>query len=155
MKIAINDGTAKKDTTEGDTTEGATTAKEGAAKDGTTKDRTTEVTVKGSFALGRVEAEEPLLQFELEADKDPESMGLTATSSFEDGIPLGKVLAALLPATASPTAGLPDLLPPVEKISLRYTAPKAPEVASLVLTAETPRGDHAVLVLAGRHGEKQ
>ncbi|MGW5088135.1 hypothetical protein [Streptomyces coelicoflavus] len=150
LKIAIKDGTAKEDTVED-----APTAKEGAATEGTNKDRAVEVTVKGSFALGCAEEEEPSMQFDLEADKDPESVGLTATSVFEDGIPLGKVLAALLPAAASPTAGLPSLLPPVKKISLRYTAPKAPDVASLVLTAETPRGDEAVLVLAGRNGGKR
>ncbi|MEU9647441.1 hypothetical protein AB0E00_00760 [Streptomyces sp. NPDC048110] len=147
MKIAIKDGTAEEDTGED-----APAAKEGAAKEETNKDRAIEVTVKGSFALGPKEDEEPSMRFDLEADRDPESVGLTATSVCEDGIPLGKVLAALLPASASPTEGLPNLLPPVKKISLRYTAPKAPDVASLLLTAETPRGDEAVLVLAGRNG---
>lgn len=147
MKIAVKDGTAEEDTGED-----APAAEEGAAKEGTNKDRAIEVTVKGSFALGPTEDEEPSMRFDLEADRDPESVGLTATSVFEDGIPLGKVLTALLPASASPTEGLPNLLPPVKKISLRYTAPKAPDVASLLLTAETPRGDEAVLVLAGRNG---
>lgn len=180
MKIVTKDDTSKDDkddiSKEDAPKERAT--EKSATKESKGKKRTTEVTVTGSFALGRTNEDEgededeketekketekkdenddePLMRFELEADKDPESMGFTATSSFKDGMPLGEVLAALLPATASPTAGLPDRLPPVNKISLRYTAPKAPDVASLVLTAETSREDQVVLVVTGRNGKKR
>ncbi|MFI0573482.1 hypothetical protein [Streptomyces tendae] len=124
----------------------------------TTKGKTSEVSANGSFAIGHVDAESPLMKFELVADKDPKSTSWTATSTLETGMTLSQALAPLLPANAQPTAGLPDLLPPLKKLSLRYTAPKAtdrtaPETAeaaaSLVLTAETPQEARAVLVVTG------
>ncbi|MCF2127076.1 hypothetical protein L1I79_11590 [Strepomyces sp. STD 3.1] len=124
----------------------------------TAKGKTSEVLAKGSFALGHADAESPLMKFELVADKDPKSTSWTATSTLERGITLSQALAPLLPANGQPTAGLPDLLPPLKNVSLRYTAPKAtgrtaPETAeaaaSLVLTAETPQQARTVLVVTG------
>ncbi|MGW2597661.1 hypothetical protein [Streptomyces klenkii] len=104
-----------------------------------------EVEATGSLLLSGPESS--LMELDLVADKDPDATSWTATWAAQEGITLAEALAPLLPATGSPTAGLPNLLPAVEKISLRYTAPTAAGVAaSLVLTTDA-RQARAVLVI--------
>ncbi|MEW2033625.1 hypothetical protein AB0901_24345 [Streptomyces roseifaciens] len=104
------------------------------------------VEATGSLLLSGPESS--LMELDLVADKDPDATSWTATWAAEEGITLAEALAPLLPATGSPTAGLPNLLPAVEKISLRYTAPTAAGAApSLVLSTETRRQARAVLVV--------
>ncbi|RKN77489.1 hypothetical protein D7231_01850 [Streptomyces klenkii] len=110
-----------------------------------TGDGPSEVEATGSLLLSGPESS--LMELDLVADKDPDATSWTATWAAQEGITLGEALAPLLPATGSPTAGLPTLLPAVEKISLRYTAPTAAGVAaSLVLTTDA-RQARAVLVI--------
>ncbi|MFF4407383.1 hypothetical protein [Streptomyces sp. NPDC001404] len=100
-----------------------------------TGDGPSEVEATGSLLLSGPESS--LMELDLVADKDPDATSWTATWAAQEGITLREALAPLLPATGSPTAGLPNLLPTVEKISLRYTAPTADGAASsLVLTAD-------------------
>ncbi|WP_414170538.1 hypothetical protein ACMATS_37130 [Streptoverticillium reticulum] len=100
-----------------------------------TGDGPSEVEATGSLLLSGPESS--LMELDLVADKDPDATSWTATWAAQEGITLGEALAPLLPATGSPTAELPNLLPAVEKISLRYTAPTADGAASsLVLTAD-------------------
>ncbi|GGX75273.1 hypothetical protein [Streptomyces hiroshimensis] len=104
------------------------------------------VEATGSLLLSGPESS--LMELDLVADKDPDATSWTATWAAQEGITLGEALAPLLPATGSPTAGLPNLLPAVEKISLRYTAPTAAGAApSLVLTTDTRQQARAVLVV--------
>ncbi|MFF7019991.1 hypothetical protein ACFY97_03055 [Streptomyces klenkii] len=110
-----------------------------------TGDGPSEVEATGSLLLSGPESS--LMELDFVADKDPDATSWTATWAAQEGITLGEALAPLLPATGSPTAGLPTLLPAVEKISLRYTAPTAAGVAaSLVLTTDA-RQARAVLVI--------
>ncbi|MFF4741247.1 hypothetical protein ACFY2W_35995 [Streptomyces sp. NPDC001262] len=100
-----------------------------------TGDGPSEVEATGSLLLSGPESS--LMELDLVADKDPDATSWTATWAAQEGITLREALAPLLPATGSPTAELPNLLPAVEKISLRYTAPTADGAASsLVLTAD-------------------
>ncbi|MFD8996278.1 hypothetical protein [Streptomyces abikoensis] len=111
-----------------------------------TGDGPSDVEATGSLLLGGPESS--LMELDLVADKDPDATSWTATWAAQEGITLGEALAPLLPATGSPTAGLPNLLPAVEKISLRYTAPTtAGAAASLVLTTDTRQQARAVLVV--------
>ncbi|RLU81810.1 hypothetical protein CTZ27_31920 [Streptomyces griseocarneus] len=104
-----------------------------------------DVEATGSLLLSGPESS--LMELDLVADKDPDATSWTATWAAQEGITLGEALAPLLPATGSPTAGLPNLLPAVEKISLRYTAPTAADAAaSLVLTTDAQHA-RAVLVV--------
>ncbi|MEU1818353.1 hypothetical protein ABZ543_24660 [Streptomyces roseifaciens] len=110
-----------------------------------TGDGPTGVEATGSLLLSGPDSS--LMELDLVADKDPDATSWTATWAAQEGITLAEALAPLLPATGSPTAGLPNLLPTVEKISLRYTAPAAADAApSLVLTTDT-RQARAVLVV--------
>ncbi|MEV4923813.1 hypothetical protein [Streptomyces roseoverticillatus] len=110
-----------------------------------TGDGPSDVEATGSLLLGGPESS--LMELDLVADKDPDATSWTATWAAQEGITLGEALAPLLPTTGSPTAGLPNLLPAVEKISLRYTAPTAADAAaSLVLTTDA-RQARAVLVV--------
>ncbi|GAU70273.1 polyprotein [Streptomyces sp. NBRC 110611] len=110
----------------------------------TTGDSTPGVEAADSLLLNGPESS--LMELDLVADRNPESTSWTATRAAQEGITLGEALAPLLPTTAAPTAGLPNLLPAVEKISLRYTSPTAADAASLVLTTDT-RQAQAVLVV--------
>ncbi|MEV6669525.1 hypothetical protein [Streptomyces sp. NPDC051162] len=110
-----------------------------------TGDGPSDVEATGSLLLSGPESS--LMELDLVADKDPDATSWTATWAAQEGITLAEALAPLLPATGSPTAGLPNLLPAVEKISLRYTAPTAAgAAASLVLTTDA-RQARAVLVV--------
>ncbi|MCF3106266.1 hypothetical protein IPZ58_32540 [Streptomyces roseoverticillatus] len=110
-----------------------------------TGDGPSDVEATGSLLLSGPESS--LMELDLVADKDPDATSWTATWAAEEGITLGEALAPLLPAPGSPAAGLPNLLPAVEKISLRYTAPTAAgAAASLVLTTDTQQA-RAVLVV--------
>ncbi|MEU1826708.1 MULTISPECIES: hypothetical protein [Streptomyces] len=111
-----------------------------------TGDGPADVEATGSLLLAGPESS--LMELDLVADKDPDATSWTATWAAQEGITLGEALAPLLPATGSPTAGLPNLLPAVEKVSLRYTAPTAAgAAASLVLTTDTRQQARAVLVV--------
>ncbi|MEU1375040.1 hypothetical protein ABZ442_15420 [Streptomyces triculaminicus] len=111
-----------------------------------TGDGPSEVEATGSLLLDGPESS--LMELDLVADKDPDATSWTATWAAQEGTTLGEALAPLLPATGSPMAGLPNLLPAVEKISLRYTAPTAAGAsASLVLTTDTRQQARAVLVV--------
>ncbi|MEH6374011.1 hypothetical protein V7793_06630 [Streptomyces sp. KLMMK] len=104
------------------------------------------VEATGSLLLGGPESS--LMELDLMADKDPDATSWTATWAAQEGLTLAEALAPLLPATGSPASGLPNLLPAVEKISLRYTAPTAAGAApSLVLTTGTRQQARAVLVV--------
>ncbi|MFF4159165.1 hypothetical protein [Streptomyces sp. NPDC001678] len=110
-----------------------------------TGDGPSEVEATGSLLLGGPESS--LMELDLVADKDPDATSWSATWAAQEGITLAEALAPLLPATGAPTAGLPNLLPAVEKVSLRYTAPTAAgAAASLVLTTDA-RQARAVLVV--------
>ncbi|MDT0449453.1 hypothetical protein [Streptomyces hesseae] len=110
-----------------------------------TGDGPSDVEATGSLLLSGPESS--LMELDLVADKDPDATSWTATWAAQEGITLGEALAPLLPTTGSPTAGLPNLLPAVEKISLRYTAPAAAgTAASLVLTTDAQQA-RAVLVV--------
>lgn len=110
-----------------------------------TGDGPPDVEATGSLLLSGPDAS--LMELDLAADRDPEATSWTATWAAQEGITLGEALAPLLPAAGSPTAGLPNLLPAVEKISLRYTAPTAADAAaSLVLTTDAQQA-RAVLVV--------
>ncbi|GAA0417157.1 hypothetical protein [Streptomyces luteireticuli] len=112
----------------------------------TTGDGPPEIEATGTLLLGGPQASP--MELELVADKDPDALSWTATWTAQEGIALGEALAPLLPATGSPTAGLPNLLPTVEKISLRCTAPTADGGSgSLVLTTDTRQQARAVLVV--------
>lgn len=112
----------------------------------TTGDGDPDVEATGSLLLSR--SEPSLMELDLVADKDPDATSWTATWTAEEGVALGEALAPLLPATDSPTAGLPNLLPAVEEISLRYTAPTAAGASgSLVVTTDTRQQARAVLVV--------
>ncbi|MGW2184688.1 hypothetical protein [Streptomyces sp. NPDC001719] len=109
-----------------------------------TGDGPADVEATGSLLLSGPESS--LMELDLVADKDPDATSWTATWAAQEGITLGEALAPLLPTTDSPPAGLPNLLPAVEKVALRYTAPTAAGAASLVLTTDARRA-RAVLVV--------
>ncbi|PNE34423.1 hypothetical protein AF335_07455 [Streptomyces eurocidicus] len=112
-----------------------------------TGDGPSDIEATGSLLLGGPQSS--LMELDLVADKDPDATSWTATWTAQEGITLAEALAPLLPATGSPTAGLPNLLPAVEKVSLRYTAPTAAgDAASLVLTTDTRQQARAVLVVS-------
>lgn len=105
-----------------------------------------EVEATGTLVLSGPDTS--LMELDLVVDKGQDATSWTATWAAPEGVPLGRAIAPFLPTTGSPLAGLPDLLPTVEKISLRHTGRSADgTTGSLVLTADT-RKARAVLVVA-------
>ncbi|MCD9195305.1 hypothetical protein [Streptomyces albireticuli] len=111
----------------------------------TTGDGAPEAEATGTLVLSGPDTS--LMELDLVVDKGPDATSWTATWAAPEGVPLGQAVAPFLPATGSPLSGLPDLLPTVEKISLRHTGRAADgTTGSLVLTADT-RKARAVLVV--------